>query len=138
MCRSDYWADLVSLHTSLGLGLVRGEVAVVAPLTSHKEHELMVISKEVDTVDTPGVVTEVVMQVDADFVTVYTAIMRMYGGMQLWCRSLALAWPWTPDTDMPVILRWGADNTMESLWFQTIHRFSQSRRRPYLSSGTFV
>ena len=47
LCRSDYWADLVSLHTSLGLGLVRGEVAVVAPLTSHKEHELMVISKEV-------------------------------------------------------------------------------------------
>ena len=47
VCRSDYWADLVSLHTSLGLGLVRGEVAVVAPLTSHKEHELMVISKEV-------------------------------------------------------------------------------------------
>ena len=47
MCRSDYWAELVSLHTSLGLGLVRGEVAVVAPLTSHKEHELMVISKEV-------------------------------------------------------------------------------------------
>ena len=107
MCRSDYWADLVSLHTSLGLGLVRGEVAVVAPLTSHKEHELMVISKEVDTVDTPGVVTEVVMQVDADFVTVYTAIMRMYASMQLWCRSLALAWPWTPDLDMPVILRWG-------------------------------
>ena len=48
------------------------------------------------------------MQVDADFVTVYTAIMRMYASMQLWCRSLALAWPWTPDLDMPVILRWGA------------------------------
>ena len=47
------------------------------------------------------------LQVDADFVTVYTAIMRMYAGMQLWCRSLALAWPWTPDLDMPVILRWG-------------------------------
>ena len=46
-------------------------------------------------------------QVDADFVTVYTAVMRMYAGMQLWCRSLALAWPWTPDLDMPVILRWG-------------------------------
>jgi len=96
--RSDYWADLVSLHTSLGLGLVRGEVAVVAPLTSHKEHELMVISKEVD----------------ADFVTVYTAIMRMYASMQLWCRSLALAWPWTPDLDMPVILRVGSRGACDS------------------------
>ena len=40
----------MSLHTSLGLGLVRGEVAVVAPLTSHKDHELLVISKEVTRV----------------------------------------------------------------------------------------
>ena len=47
------------------------------------------------------------LQVDADFVTVYTAIMRMCAGMQLWCRSLARAWLWTPDLDMPVILRWG-------------------------------
>ena len=45
------------------------------------------------------------LQVDADFVTVYTAIMRMCAGMQLWCRSLAPAWPWTPDLDMPIILR---------------------------------
>ena len=70
---------------------------MIAPLTSHKEHELMVISDKVD----------------ADFIKVWTGIMRMYNTkLELWCRSLGMSWPMSGSE--PYILRIGSRGACHS------------------------
>ena len=70
----------------------------MSPLTSHKEHEVMVISDKMD----------------ADFIRVWTAIMRMYNiKLELWCRSLGMSWPMSGGR--PYILRIGSRGACHSL-----------------------
>ena len=96
-CRSDYWRDIARLYRSLGIGFSVGGVSVMAPLTSHKEHEVMVVSDKMD----------------ADFIKVWTAIMRMYNiKLELWCRSLGMTWPMSGGR--PFILRVGSRGACHS------------------------
>ena len=88
---------MTSLHTSLGLGFSIGGVSVMSPLTSHKEHEVMVVSDKMD----------------ADFIKVWTGIMRMYNiKLELWCRSLGMSWPMSGS--QPYILRIGSRGACHS------------------------
>ena len=97
LLRSDYWRDIASLHRSLGLGFSVGGVSVMSPLTSHKEHEVMVVSDKMD----------------ADFIKVWTGIMRMYNiKLELWCRSLGMSWPMSGSR--PFILRVGSRGACHS------------------------
>ena len=44
----NYWTDLVKLHMYLGLGVAVGGASAIVPLTSHKDHEVMVIADDVN------------------------------------------------------------------------------------------
>ena len=90
----DYWSHLLSVHMELGLGVRVGEVSVIAPLTSHKDYELMMISDKVDQ----------------DFITVFTVIMNMFSGvLGLYCRSMSMSWPsLDPGVSGPAVLRVGS------------------------------
>ena len=69
----------------------------MSPLTSHKEHEVMVVSDKMD----------------ADFIKVWTGIMRMYNiKLELWCRSLGMSWPMSGSR--PFILRVGSRGACHS------------------------
>ena len=53
---------MIDLHIVLGLGLRAGTAAAIAPLTSHKDHEIMVIGD----------------QVGDDFLFLIQAVVNMY------------------------------------------------------------
>ena len=101
---TSFISDMVYLHLKLGLAVTVGDVVVMAPLTSHKEYELMVISPTVD--DT--------------FTQVYANIMKVYNeDLSLYCRSMAMSWP-SLDTSggkvdtLPAILRMGSRGACDS------------------------
>ena len=89
---ASYWSDLVTVHHKLGLAVNVGDVTVMAPLNSHKEHELMVVT------DTVG----------EDFIKVFSLIMLMYHDLQLYCKSLAMSWPIYPTKNTPFVFRIGS------------------------------
>ena len=101
---SSYWSDLIYLHLKLGLAVTVGDVVVMAPLNSHKEYELMVISP---------VVYET-------FTQVYANIMKVYNDqLGLYCRSMAMSWPSLGTTGgnedkMPAVLRVGSRGACDS------------------------
>ena len=86
--RSTYWEDLITIHKKLGLATQIGNVTVLAPINSHRNYELMVISDHVDE----------------SFIKVYTDLMRMFNNLQLYCRSLAMSWPMLEKGSPPSIL----------------------------------
>ena len=74
----DYYHDMAALHTRLGLAVTHGKATALVPLTSHKDHEVMIISKEVGS----------------DFLYLFTRVMKMYNEkLGVYCRSLAMMWP---------------------------------------------
>ena len=89
---SNYWSDLATVHHSLGLAVTVGDVTVMAPLNSHKEYELMVVTHTVGE----------------DFIKVFSLIMLMYHDLQLYCKSLAMSWPMEPNKNTPFVFRIGS------------------------------
>ena len=65
---SDYFQDLVELHTSLGLAVSHGQATALVPLTSHKDHEVMVIADKVEE----------------DFLFLLEAVLNMYNQVINW------------------------------------------------------
>ena len=58
----DYWSDMVQMHLDLGLAVREGDAVAMVPLTSHKDHEVMIVAKYVDN----------------DFVFLLHAVLTMY------------------------------------------------------------
>ena len=78
------------------MGLAHGAALAFAPLTSHKDHEIMIISQEVD----------------ADFLFLFNAVIKMYNEkLGVYCRSLGMTFPSLLDDDpysLPAIMRIGS------------------------------
>jgi len=79
----DYWKDMTELHVALGLGVQHGEATAIVPLTSHRDHEWLVVSEEMNT----------------DFVSLLAAVLESHvEGLGVICRSIGMAFP-------PIILQ---------------------------------
>ena len=98
---SDYFQDLVELHTSLGLAVSHGQATALVPLTSHKDHEIMIVSREVGP----------------DFLFLFSRVMQMYNEkLAVYCRSLGMMWPRLVSSEpaMPAVLRVGSRGACDS------------------------
>ena len=96
---ADYYHDLVQLHSSLGLAVTHGEATALVPLTSHKDHEIMIISREVGP----------------DFLFLFTRVMEMYNEkLGVFCRSLGMMWPRLDKRSGLAILRVGSRGACHS------------------------
>jgi len=85
----DYWTDMVQMHMDLGLAVREGDAVAMVPLTSHKDHEVMIIAKYVDT----------------DFVFLLHAVLTMYKQeLGVYCTSLGMSWPPIPPTPSNKVL----------------------------------
>ena len=95
----DYYQDMVELHTRLGLAITHGEATALVPLTSHKDHEVMIISREVGP----------------DFLHLFTRLMKMYNEeIGVFCRSLGMRWPRLDGSSSLAILRVGSRGACHS------------------------
>ena len=98
---ADYFQDLVSLHTRLGLAVSHGEATALVPLTSHKDHEIMIVSREVGP----------------DFLFLFSRVMQMYNEkLAVYCRSLGMMWPRLTGSQpaVPAVLRVGSRGACDS------------------------
>ena len=96
---SNYYQDLVELHTRLGLAVTHGQATALVPLTSHKDHEVMIVSREVGP----------------DFLHLFTRVMEMYNEkLGVFCRSLGMRWPRLDRRSGLAILRVGSRGACDS------------------------
>ena len=98
---SNYYQDLVELHSRLGLAVTHGQATALVPLTSHKDHEVMIISREVGP----------------DFLFLFSRVMQMYNEkLAVYCRSLGMMWPRLVSSEpaMPAVLRVGSRGACDS------------------------
>lgn len=99
----NYWEDLAKVHVALGLGVVEGGAVAIIPLTSHKDHEVMIIAKDVNK----------------DFLFLLSAVMEMYNEkLGVFCRSMGMAFPplisRIPEETLPAVLRVGSRGSCSS------------------------
>jgi len=93
----NYWKDMTELHVALGLGVQHGDATAIVPLTSHRDHEWMVVGEEMSS----------------DFVSLLAAVLESHvEGLGVICRSLGMAFPpISPqgrESSLPVIARIGS------------------------------
>ena len=93
----NYWEDMAEAHVGLGLGVVEGGAVAIVPLTSHKDHEVMIMAKEVNK----------------DFIFLLSAVMEMYNEkLGVFCRSMGMSFPplipKIPEATLPAVLRVGS------------------------------
>jgi len=99
----NYWEDMAGVHVGLGLGVVEGGAVAFVPLTSHKDHEVMIVAKEVNK----------------DFIFLFTAVMEMYNTkLGVFCRSMGMVFPPlvsnSPEASLPAVLRVGSRGSCSS------------------------
>eukprot|EP00092_Neocalanus_flemingeri_P080042 GFUD01099793.1.p1 GENE.GFUD01099793.1~~GFUD01099793.1.p1 ORF type:complete len:414 (+),score=71.54 GFUD01099793.1:115-1356(+) len=99
----NYWEDMAESHVGLGLGVVEGGAVAIVPLTSHKDHEIMIMAKEVNQ----------------DFIFLLSAVMEMYNEkLGVFCRSMGMAFPplvsKIPEETLPAVLRVGSRGSCSS------------------------
>ena len=98
---ADYYQDLLQLHSSLGLAVTHGQATALVPLTSHKDHEVMIVSREVGP----------------DFLFLFSRVMEMYNEkLGVYCRSLGMMWPRLTNSQpaLPAVLRVGSRGACDS------------------------
>jgi len=99
----NYWEEMAEAHVGLGLGVVEGGAVAIIPLTSHKDHEVMIVAKEVNK----------------DFIFLLSAVMEMYNEkLGVFCRSMGMAFPpitsRLPEASLPAVLRVGSRGSCSS------------------------
>ncbi|XP_023336936.1 uncharacterized protein LOC111707970 [Eurytemora carolleeae] len=87
----DYWTDLISLHLNLGLGFKSGETVVFTPLDSHRDREVMVVGD----------------RVDATFIKLFYAAIKLHQAQGNFCLSVGMSWPSLLGSSYPAVARIG-------------------------------
>jgi len=93
----DYWRDLLDLHMDLGLGVRHGQATAIIPLTSRRDHEVMIVSDSMCE----------------DTITLLAAVMEAYHeDLGVFCHSLGVALPplipQPRHSSLPAIVRIGS------------------------------
>jgi len=99
----NYWEDMADAHVGLGLGVVEGGAVAIVPLTSHKDHEVMIMAKDVNK----------------DFIFLLSAVTEMYNEkLGVFCRSMGMSFPpinsRPAEATLPAILRVGSRGSCSS------------------------
>lgn len=102
---SNYWQDLVEVHDRLGLAVFFGKAVAIAPLTSQKDHELLLISQMPNT----------------DIFNLLYFVIQAYHSIERFCYSSSMALPlFGPDRvfrkseSLPTIIRIGTRGVCSS------------------------
>jgi len=116
---ANYWRDMTELHIALGLGVRHGEATAIVPLTSHRDHEWMVVSEKMNI----------------DFVSLLSAVLESHvEGLGVICRSLGMAFPpishQTRVPSLPVIARVGSRGDCTNL---DLYAFYSVNADPYIT-----